>query len=198
MTGIVASTVFTCLSISIAFTVLSIARPDLRTWPRPQSTPWPRPLLALVGGLFQVGLLGLLLLGGLDWNSTTLSSWVRFVGGAMFVCGCSFASWAYRTLGVYRSSGREGDLIDTGAYRYSRNPQYIGTIIGAVGYALLCNSFLTLIAAGLAVVNFVLVPFAEEPWLRELLGAPYDDYCARVPRFLPPRVGTNRRTSADR
>jgi limonene-1,2-epoxide hydrolase len=29
------------------------------------------------------------------------------------------------------------------------------------------------------------MPFAEEPWLREGLGTAYEDYCTRVPRFIP-------------
>ena len=197
MTGVVAGSVFTCLSISIGCMLLSIVRPDLRTWPPPNATPWPRPLLAIVGRLFPIGLLGLLLLGVLDWNRFALDSWVRLLGGAMFLCGGFFALWGYRTLGVHVSSGREGELIDTGAYHYCRNPQYIGSIVSAAGYALLCNSSDTLIASGLAAVNFTLVPFAEEPWLRERLGAAYEAYCARVPRFLPSWGGANRRTGAD-
>ena len=49
---------------------------------------------------------------------------------------------------------------------------------------MICNSTLVLIAAGLIALTFILMPFAEEPWLREGLGEAYEDYCARVPRFL--------------
>ena len=180
---------FTLLAISIGSMLLSITRPDLRTWPPPSTTPLPRPLLAIVGRCLPIGLLGLLLLGVLDWNSLARESWGRFVGGLLFAVGGFWALWGYRTLGVHLSQGNEGDLIDTGAYRHCRNPQYIGAIAVFVGYALLCNSTLALVASGLAAVTFILAPFAEEPWLREGLGAAYETYCARVPRFLPSFFG---------
>jgi len=186
VTWVVAGIVFASLAISIGCMLLSIVRPDLRTWPPPKSTPWPRPLLAIVGPLFPIGVFGQLLLGVLDWNTFVLDHWGRFVaGGLLFAWGGFWALWGFRTLGVQVSQGQEGDLIDTGAYRYCRNPQYIGSIAGFTGYALICNSSLTLIASGLAAVAFTLMPFAEEPWLLERLGAAYDDYCARVPRFIP-------------
>ena len=81
--------------------------------------------------------------------------------------------------------GNPGDLIDSGAYRHCRNPQYIGAITGFVGYALMCNSALALVASGFVALQFILMPFSEEPWLRDGLGAPYEAYCGRVPRFLP-------------
>jgi protein-S-isoprenylcysteine O-methyltransferase Ste14 len=180
---------FTLLTISIGAMWLSIARPDLRTWPRPKTTPWPPTLLAIVGGAFPASLLGLLLLGVIDWDRFVLAPWARFVGVALVGVGGFWALWGYRTLGVHLSQGHPGDLIDTGAYRHCRNPQYIGAIAGAVGYALICNSALALVAAALASVAFILMPFAEEPWLREGLGATYEAYCARVPRFLPTLSG---------
>lgn len=136
---------------------------------------------------------GQLLLGVLDWNSFALDHPVRFVaGGLLFVWGGFWALWEFRTLGVHVSQGHESDPIDTGAYRYCRNPQYIGSIAGFAGYALICNSSLTLFASGLAAVAFILMPFAEEPWLLKRLGAAYEDYCARVLRFLPSRDGASR------
>ena len=50
MSQVVAGVVFTCLAISIGFGLLSIARPELSTWPPPRTTPWPRPVLAINGG----------------------------------------------------------------------------------------------------------------------------------------------------
>ncbi len=192
MTGVVAGIVFTCLAISIGCGLLSIVRPDLRTWPPPSTTPWPRPLLAILGPLFPIGVFGQFLLGVLDWNSFVLDHGARFVaGGVLFVWGGFWALWGYRTLGVYASQGNDSELIDGGAYRYCRNPQYIGSIAVLAGYALICNSSLTLIASGLAAIVFTHTPYAEEPWLRERLGADYDDYCARVPRFLPSRSGAS-------
>ena len=170
---------------SIGCMLLSIVRPDLRTWPPPSTTPWPRPLLAILGPILPIGVFGQLPLGDLDWNSFVLGPWARLIaGGVLFGWGGFWALWGHRTFGLDVSLGGESGLIDTGAYWYCRNPQYVGSIAAFTGYALICNSSLALIASGLAAVTFTLLPFAEEPWLRERLGAVYEDYCDRVPRFL--------------
>ena len=141
---------------------------------------------------------GQLPLGVLDWNSFVLDHWARFVaGGVLFVWGGFWALWGYRTLGAHVSQGHESELIDTGAYRYCRNPQYVGSIASLAGYALICNSSLTLIAAALSAVAFIRLPFAEEPWLRERLGVAYEAYCARVPRFVPSRNRVRALPAAD-
>ena len=130
------------------------------------------------------GLLGLVVLGIIDWNSFALHHWARFlVGGLLMACGF-FALWGYLTLGAHASQGLGGDLVTTGPYRYSRNPQYVGTVPAVLGYAIICNSILALITALLVGGGFILVPFAEEPWCREHLGAAYEEYAAKVPRFI--------------
>ena len=109
----------------------------------------------------------------------------RFLfGGVLFACGGGFAIWGFLGLGVRASQGHQDGLVATGAYRYSRNPQYVGTIMGLLGYAVACNSALTLVTWALWSAWFLMAPFAEEPWLREQLGPPYDEYAAKVPRFI--------------
>lgn len=126
-------------------------------------------------------------LGALDWNRGPLHhlTWLRFaLGGALFASGGAFALWGYLGLGVRASQGLHKGLVESGAYRFSRNPQYVGTIVCLLGYALVCNSPLTFLVWGLWSAWFIMAAFAEEPWLRQKLGPPYDDYVARVPRFL--------------
>ena len=89
-----------------------------------------------------------------------------------------------RRLTVAASFGLQGRLVTSGSYRYSRNPQCVGFIVGYLGYGLLCNSLLALIAAVLLGVELALSPFAEEPWLRERFGQEYEEYSRRVPRFF--------------
>ena len=137
---------------------------------------------ALLGPLTVVGVLAL---GYLDWGSAGLAHSARLlVGGALFVCGSGFALWGYFGLGLRASQGQQAGLVAEGAYRYSRNPPYVGSIVGFLGYAVACNSADCFVAWLLWSAWFVMAPFAEEPWLREQLGAPYDEYAARVPRFV--------------
>lgn len=173
--------VLTAVLLNSATVALSIVRPDMRVWPPPRRHSWQ---YVYNGVMSFTGLLGLVALGAIDWNSFTLHHWTRFlIGGLLMGCGL-FALWGYLVLGVHASRGLGGGLITTGPYRYSRNPQYVGTIPAVVGYAIICNSILAL-ATALALSGwFVLVPFAEESWCRERLGAAYAQYAERVPRFL--------------
>jgi protein-S-isoprenylcysteine O-methyltransferase Ste14 len=164
-----------------ATVVLSIVRPERRVWPPPRRDSWQ---YYYDGILSFTGLLGVVALGILDWNSFAFHHWARFlVGGPLMACGF-FALWGYLTLGVHASQGLAGDLVTTGAYQYSRNPQYVGTIPAVLGYAILCNSILALATALLVSGWFLLVPFAEESWCRENLGEAYERYAKRVPRYL--------------
>jgi protein-S-isoprenylcysteine O-methyltransferase Ste14 len=173
--------VLTAAVLNGATVALSIVRPDLRVWPPPRRDSWQ---YFYNGVTSFTALLGVVVLGVIDWNTFALHHWARFlVGGMLMACGF-FALWGYLTLGAHASQGLGGDLVTTGAYQYSRNPQYVGTIPAVLGYAVICNSILALVAALPVVGWFVLVPFAEESWCREHLGAAYEEYAKKVPRFL--------------
>jgi len=176
-----------------ATVVLSIVRPDMRVWPPPRRDSWQ---FFYNGVMSLAGLLGVVVLGIIDWNSFALHHWARFlVGGLLTACGF-FALWGYLTLGVHASQGLGSDLVTTGPYRYSRNPQYVGAIPAVLGYALVCNSIRALITGLLVSGWFVLVPFAEEPWCREHLGAAYEEYSRKVPRFFGRRARLRRERSS--
>ncbi len=105
-------------------------------------------------------------------------------GLALLFSGGGFALWGYLGLGVGASQGQHEGLIAAGAYRYSRNPQYVGTIVSLLGYAVLFNSALELIVWVLWSAWFLAAPFAEESWLREQVGPSYDEYAKEVPRYF--------------
>lgn len=77
-------------------------------------------------------------------------------------------------------------LVVRGLYRYVRNPMYLGVLTMILGWVL-CVPAPDLAAYGLAVaVGFHLfVVLYEEPALRRKFGAEYDEYRARVGRWLP-------------
>lgn len=182
MKEVTAGIVFACFLLLAGSVVLSIVRPDRRIWPSPGLGSWQSRYTAILGN---TGQLGLVFLGVLDWNGFVFTHWLRFaVGGALVVSGACFALWGLSTIGLRYSQGPGGALVTRGPYRWSRNPQNFGAMVGFAGYAVACNSGLALAAAGLAGVWFTLMPFAEEPHLRGRLGAPYEAYLDRVPRFL--------------
>jgi protein-S-isoprenylcysteine O-methyltransferase Ste14 len=79
-------------------------------------------------------------------------------------------------------------LVVVGFYRYVRNPMYLGFGVGWIGlWVVFGRADLLAIAvacvAALGVVLFVL--FYEEPHLRKIFGADYEEYCSNVRRWLP-------------
>ena len=76
-------------------------------------------------------------------------------------------------------------IVQSGVYRYSRNPMYVGFLLVLVAWSL----YLTNIANALFIVAFVLYMnhfqiAPEERWLREKFGADYESYTARVRRWF--------------
>jgi len=141
--------------------------------------------MAKTSWLGPMSVVGFLLLGFLDRGSLAWESDLRLVAGAaLFVPGAAAAVWGAVGLGFKASTGVAGELMANGAYRFSRNPQYVGSIGAMGGYALLCNSWLALAVWAFWSLWFVLAPFAEEPWLREKLGPAYDAYAQQVRRYL--------------
>jgi protein-S-isoprenylcysteine O-methyltransferase Ste14 len=76
-------------------------------------------------------------------------------------------------------------IVDTGPYHSSRNPIYLGMVLGLIGLAIGFNSpwlLLTLVPFAL-VIRYGVVA-REEAYLERKFGDVYRRYCARVRRWL--------------
>jgi protein-S-isoprenylcysteine O-methyltransferase Ste14 len=76
-------------------------------------------------------------------------------------------------------------IIDYGPYRFTRNPMYLGHLIFLTGLAITFWSWFALILLAARAVWFHLRVLQDESRLREIFGADYDDYRARVKRWIP-------------
>ena len=77
------------------------------------------------------------------------------------------------------------NLVTTGLYRHSRNPMYVAVATMLIGWALCFMSRSLAIYAGIVILAFhIRVVFGEEPWLARTHGAQWEEYRARVPRWL--------------
>ena len=76
-------------------------------------------------------------------------------------------------------------LVESWLYRATRNPMYVGVALAVFGQAMVfASSSIATYGALLWLAFHVVVVTLEEPHLRERHGAPYDEYCRRVPRWL--------------
>jgi len=163
--------------------VMSIARPQRRIWPPSRQHAWGQYGMLI---LFGVSGAGVILLGILEWGSFSIPAWIRVAAGVpLWLVGNLLALWAVSALGAASTSGDAGTLIRRGPYGFSRNPQYLGFIIGLVGWALMSDSWLALAVSIAGIVPLAWVPLAEEPWLLERYGAAYAEYTRTVARFVP-------------
>lgn len=77
-------------------------------------------------------------------------------------------------------------LVVVGLHRYVRNPMYIGVGLAIAGQSWLFHSRATAIyLVCFAVLVHCFVLLYEEPTLRKQFGEEYEQYKARVPRWLP-------------
>jgi protein-S-isoprenylcysteine O-methyltransferase Ste14 len=165
-----------------ALLIVSVVDPSRRVWPPPGRGSWQYRLVWILTDGVAVGVVAV---GLLDWNTFVFDSALRVpLGAGLGLAGLAFALWGVHTLGVHRTLGLKQAFLEAGPYRFTRNPQYVGDIVLLVGWAILCNSLATWIVSVLGAAWFALAPFAEEPWLREQYGEPYERYRRRVPRYF--------------
>ena len=79
-------------------------------------------------------------------------------------------------------------FVSRGLYRVVRNPMYLGVVLILLGESIVFESLRLMVYAVLAwVFFFLMVVMYEEPTLKERFGAPYEEYCRTVPRWIPRR-----------
>ena len=155
---------------------------ERRFWP-PADEQWKASLHWGLVGVFDVSLAIVALQRWNTWVLPRLSS--LFLGVTLSIVGLAAFVSSTRTMTTAETTGQAAsELYTDGLYARSRNPQYVGMIVGLVGFVLLVNAAAVAILALLQVIWVVLLPFAEEPWLRERFGDAYERYCDRVPRFV--------------
>jgi protein-S-isoprenylcysteine O-methyltransferase Ste14 len=109
-------------------------------------------------------------------------------GGALLLAAASkgFAVEGEGTPAPYDPPVR---LVVRGPYRYVRNPMYVALAFMILGIARWMRAPGVLVYLAVLLVGFHLfIVFYEEPTLRRVFGAAYEDYLRRVPRWIP-RLG---------
>jgi len=142
-------------------------------------------------GTVAVYLPSLLLRGDPGWRVDRAGA---VVGGPLILAGSLLYAWcAYAFARFGQGTPAPIDpprhLVSRGLYARSRNPMYLGVVSVVLGEAVLFGSSRLLAYAGAVFTGFHLfVLLYEEPAHRRRFGAEFDEYCRRVPRWIP-RLG---------
>lgn len=114
---------------------------------------------------------------------------VGWLGGTVVLAGLALHFWSSATLARGERLGAEaGTPVTDGPFRFARNPIYLAGITLLLGVGLLYAPWRA-VDVGLPLVLLLYfhgaVVRVEEPELRRRYGSSYEDYCERVPRWLP-------------
>jgi protein-S-isoprenylcysteine O-methyltransferase Ste14 len=122
----------------------------------------------------------------LAWAMRGLGAILLLAGFALFCwCVALFARVGRGTLAPWDPTQQ---LVAIGPYRYVRNPMITGVATVLAGLAVFTGSWVLALWLGVFIAfNFAYFLLVEEPGLEHRFGAPYRDYKARVPRWIPRR-----------
>jgi protein-S-isoprenylcysteine O-methyltransferase Ste14 len=141
--------------------------------------------------IFLGTLLGGLALDGFAVGSTTaVGADIRYIlGGLVSLAGAVAIGLA---LNLFRRAGTRPEpwqpsctIVETGLYRFTRNPMYLGMALFYAGVAVMLDSIVSLLL--LIPLLFVIqsgVIRREEVYLEQKFGEPYRRYKRRVRRWL--------------
>ena len=110
------------------------------------------------------------------------------IAGLFMLASLGIAAASLKDLGDSWRVGvieeQETELIETGVYRFSRNPYFLAYLLMFAAYTTLLQSLLLLV---LSVIGFSMVHtmiLREERYLANIHAADYEHYRQRVPRYL--------------
>lgn len=150
------------------------------------------PEASLAIGFFVIFIALSLLLAqtGSSWGRFALLSAPAALALGLFLLGVTLLVAAASLQGLGDSwrvgviDKQQTALVESGIYRYSRNPYFLAYLLMFAAYTVLLQSALLL---GLSAIGFILVHsmvLREEKHLAKLHPQAYREYCQRVPRYL--------------
>ncbi|MEH2623020.1 protein-S-isoprenylcysteine O-methyltransferase Ste14 [Bradyrhizobium sp. AZCC 1719] len=112
-----------------------------------------------------------------------------WLGATVFSLALALSVWAILTMTRAGSNVPTNlpttTIVEAGPYRFTRNPIYLGMVLGLIGLAIAFNSlWLLMTLVPFALVIHCGVIAREEAYLERKFGDVYRRYCARVRRWL--------------
>src|SRR5215470_11669411 len=112
-----------------------------------------------------------------------------WLGAMVFALALALFAWAIATITKAGSNVPTSlpttTIVNTGPYRFTCNPIYLGMVLGLIGLAIALNSlWLLMMLVPFALVIRYGVVAREEVYLERKFGNVYRDYRSRVRRWL--------------
>ena len=107
---------------------------------------------------------------------------LMMIGGFWLVYSCHCQLKEHWRLGIDETGPEE--LITTGLYGRTRNPVFIGVVIGQIGFFFGLPSVFSLICLIVGITSILSQIRVEEAYLQQHMPDAYDEYCRSVPRWL--------------
>jgi protein-S-isoprenylcysteine O-methyltransferase Ste14 len=111
------------------------------------------------------------------------------IGFLFFVLGTGLNIWADQLLKKQKTTVKPNEkptsLIETGAFKISRNPMYLGMTLALLGAGFILGSITSFIGALLFIVamEIAFIPM-EEKNLQEQFGETFENYKKKVGRWV--------------
>ncbi|RED16709.1 methyltransferase family protein [Parasphingopyxis lamellibrachiae] len=177
--GISLSSVCIILLLSLAAARLD----NFQFWPPPSGKSWQHKSFLI---LFRCFLYPLIVLSVLEFDISSIPTrYVAIAVGVLLSCvGFGFAVRITLRMGWRNAFGEKRGLVTDGYFSKSRNPVYVATWVGLVGWGLIANSILVSILLGFWAVLYLFAPIFEEPWLEQMYGDKFRAYREQVRRFF--------------
>ena len=162
---------------------VSLFRRDFQFFPPPEKRSWQYRTFWAFFRLFLYPLVALSILV-FEPADDAVAIARQGVGGVLAVTGIGLAFWISIQMGWRNAFGEKHGLKTEGWFSLSRNPVYVATWVGMIGWGLLANTLLVWISLALWATMYLLAPVFEEPWLEQQYGQDYLDYKRQTRRFL--------------
>lgn len=112
-----------------------------------------------------------------------LAGTIILLGGLLLFVTAQWQMGASWRIGIDENA--KPGLVDSGLFRFTRNPIYLALLVIVTGYVALLPTLWSLLLLCAAYLLVRLQIAAEESYLRLSYGEAYDTYARRVSRLLP-------------
>ena len=114
---------------------------------------------------------------------------LNYIGFLFILIGAFIPSWAAHLFKKHQTNimpyNNPDNIVKGGPFAFSRNPMYLGMLLGLVGFAIYFGTAESFIFPVIlfCVINWYHIPFEEEK-MAEAFGDEFADYKAKVRRWI--------------